>query len=84
MDRPKGSTDAAELALILPATGQVHGYVMGMDESDNLPIEVLVEIFGYVSGVFGTYHIDNESMVEDHQGCCQTLDIRNGRNPDIC
>ncbi|KAG9009932.1 hypothetical protein FRB94_011214 [Tulasnella sp. JGI-2019a] len=34
---------------------------MSRNESDNLPVELLVKIFGYVSGVYGASYIDDGS-----------------------
>ncbi|KAG8988303.1 hypothetical protein FRB94_003390 [Tulasnella sp. JGI-2019a] len=50
------STDASNIAPAIVPTSQVYGHAKKRNESEKLPVELLIKIFGYASGVYGEYY----------------------------
>ncbi|KAG9029261.1 hypothetical protein FRB95_005535 [Tulasnella sp. JGI-2019a] len=57
MDPPSKTTHVTDIALTV-TTSPVYDCAPQTNESDKLPVELLVKIFGYVSGLCGSSHMD--------------------------
>ncbi|KAG9000111.1 hypothetical protein FRB93_012875 [Tulasnella sp. JGI-2019a] len=61
MYRPSNSTNAANTVPALVNLSRAYDHPENDNNSENLPMELFMKIFGYASGLCGQYYMDIQS-----------------------